>query len=112
MQRTVHTARQGRVAGRGWLGSSAVTGLLRQAHTPLGSAQLIEDAALVAEAAAKKHEDNRCGLVDSGCASQLVEGLWTQEVSQSCSAVQGVTVVTVTSSFFSSLPLVQSLSQQ
>ena len=56
----------------------------------LGSAELIGDVALVAEAAAKKHEDNKCSLVDSGCASQLVEGLRTEEVSQSCSAVQAV----------------------
>lgn len=55
-----------------------------------GSAQVIEDVALVAEAAAKKHEDNKCSLVDSGCASQLVEGLRTEEVSQSSSAVQAV----------------------
>ena len=44
----------------------------------------------MAEAAAKKHEDNKCSLVDSGCASQLVEGLRTEEVSQSSSAVQAV----------------------
>ena len=55
-----------------------------------GSAQLIEDVALVAEAAAKKHEDNKCSLVDSGCATQLVEGLRIEEVSQSSSAVQAV----------------------
>ena len=55
-----------------------------------GSVQLIEDVALVAEAAAKKHEDNKCSLVDSGCASQLVEGLRTEEVAASSSAVQAV----------------------
>lgn len=55
-----------------------------------GSAQLIVEVAMVAEAAAKKHEDNKCSLVDSGCASQLVECLRTEEVSQSSSAVQAV----------------------
>jgi hypothetical protein len=53
-------------------------------------AQLIEHVALVAEAAAKKHEDNKCSLVDSGCASQLVEGLRFGAVSSSPAAVQAV----------------------
>lgn len=44
----------------------------------------------MAEAAARKHEDNKCSLVDSGCASQLVEGLRTEQVRQSSSAVQAV----------------------
>ena len=51
---------------------------------------MIEDVARVAEAAAKKHEDNKCSLMDSGCASQLVEGLRMEEVSQSSSAVQAL----------------------
>lgn len=63
----------------------------KSAHSSsAGSFELIEDVALVAEAAAKKHEDNKCSLVDSGCASQLVEGLRTEEVATSSSAVQAV----------------------
>ncbi|KAL3155515.1 hypothetical protein ABBQ38_011067 [Trebouxia sp. C0009 RCD-2024] len=68
-------------------GASKLAALLTQQSS---SAQLIEDVALVAEAAAKKHEDNKCSLVDSGCASQLVEGLRTEEVAASSSAVQAV----------------------
>ncbi len=51
---------------------------------------MIEDAALVAEAAAKKHEDNKCSLVDCGCATQLVEGLRSEAVSSNPGAVQAV----------------------
>ncbi|DBA96893.1 TPA: hypothetical protein ACH3X3_013048 [Trebouxia sp. C0006] len=60
------------------------------AQTATGDAQLIEHVALVAEAAAKKHEDNKCSLVDSGCASQLVEGLRSGAVSSSLAAVKAV----------------------
>ena len=55
-----------------------------------GNAALVEHVALVAEAAAKKHEDNKCVLVDSGCASRLVEGLRSEAVSSSPAAVQAV----------------------
>ncbi|KAL0024893.1 hypothetical protein WJX77_000671 [Trebouxia sp. C0004] len=64
--------------------------LQQLAQTATGDAQLIEHVALVAEAAAKKHEDNKCSLVDSGCASRLVEGLRSGAVSSSPAAVQAV----------------------
>ena len=57
---------------------------------PPDDAQRIEKVALVAEAAAKKHEDNKCSLVDSGCATLLVEGLRSRAVSSSPDAVQAV----------------------
>ena len=55
-----------------------------------GNAELVTAAALVAEAAAKKHEDNKCSLVDSGCATQLIEGLRHEAVSSSPASVQAV----------------------
>ena len=57
---------------------------------PTGSAQVVESVGLVAEAAAKKHEDNKCSLVDSGCATQLVEGLRCEAVASCPGAIQAV----------------------
>lgn len=55
-----------------------------------GNCEIVEAVALVAEAASKKHEGNKCSVVDCACAELLIEALQQPAVATSNGAVQAI----------------------
>lgn len=55
-----------------------------------GDAEVVEAVAAAAEAASRKHEGNKCNVVDSACAELLIEALQQPAVATSAGAVQAI----------------------